>query len=66
MANAQDDLWRDVSIVIKHVRFIAAFFIVALLVSAVTGLMTHSDHSARSSAEIERRRGNAASRPEEA
>jgi hypothetical protein len=52
MTETQDDLWRDLSIVVKHVRFIAALFILALLVAVGTGLMADSNASARSELEI--------------
>jgi len=52
MAETQDDLWRDLSIVVKHVRFIVALFILTLLVAVGTGLMADSDARARSELEI--------------
>ena len=52
MAETQDDFWRDVSIVVKHIRFIVALFVVAVLVAIGTGLMANARFKARSSAEI--------------
>ena len=53
MAEAQDELWRDVSIVVKHFRLILALLLIALVVAVASGLLTDTTHKARSQAEIE-------------
>ena len=53
MAEAQDELWRDVSIVVKHFRLILALLVVALIVAIASGLLTNTTHRARSEAEIQ-------------
>jgi len=52
MTDAQDELWRDVSIILKHIRFIVALLVAALIVAALTGLAAGSDGRAKSEAEI--------------
>ena len=53
MAEAQDELWRDVSIVVKHSRLILALLVVALIAAIASGLLTNTTHRARSEAEIQ-------------
>ncbi len=53
MAEAQDELWRDVSIIAKHLRLILTLLVVALLVAVASGLLTDTTHKARSQADIE-------------
>ena len=53
MAEAQDELWRDVSIVVKHFRLILALLVVALIAAIASGLLTNTTHRARSEAEIQ-------------
>ena len=53
MAEAQDELWRDVSIVVRHIRLILALLVVALIVAIASGLLTDTTHRARSDAEIQ-------------
>ena len=53
MADAQDELWRDVSIIVRHLRLILALLVVALIVAIASGLLTDTTHRARSEAEIE-------------
>jgi len=53
MAEAQDELWRDVSIVVKHSRLILALLVVALSAAIASGLLTNTTHRARSEAEIQ-------------
>lgn len=52
MSETPDELWRDVAIVLKHIRFIAALLAGALLVAVITGLATGSDNKATSEAQI--------------
>ena len=53
MARAQDDLWRDVSVILKHIRFIVALFAVAVVVAVATGLAVNTESQATSEAEID-------------
>ena len=53
MAEAQDELWRDVSIVVKHFRLILALLVVAQIAAIASGLLTNTTHRARSEAEIQ-------------
>jgi len=53
MAEAQDELWRDVSVIVRHLRLILALLVVALIVAIASGLLTNTTHRARSEAEIQ-------------
>jgi len=53
MAEAQDELWRDVSIIVRHLRLILALLVVALIAAIASGLLTNTTHRARSEAEIQ-------------
>jgi hypothetical protein len=53
MAEPQDELWHDVSVVLKHVRFIAALLVIALVVAVATGLASDPQGRATSEAEID-------------
>ena len=53
MAQPQDDLWHDVSIVLKHIRFIIVLFVLALAAAALTGLTANTQNRAKSEAEVD-------------
>ena len=55
MAQPQDDLWHDVSIVLKHIRFIIVLFVLALAAAALTGLTANTQNRAKSEAEVDLR-----------
>jgi hypothetical protein len=52
MTESQDELWRDVSVVLKHIRFIVALFALAIVVAVASGLAASSESRAISEAEI--------------
>lgn len=53
MEEAQDELWRDFLVALRHWRFIAALLALALIVAVGTGLATNTESRAISEAEIE-------------
>jgi hypothetical protein len=57
MAEAQNDLWHDVSVILKHIRFIVALFAVAIVVAVATGLAMNTESRATSEAEIDIKAG---------
>ncbi|MEX0801426.1 MAG: hypothetical protein WD379_09440 [Dehalococcoidia bacterium] len=53
MPEAQDDLWHDVSVVMKHIRLIAGVFALAIIVAVISGIVAGGSGSAQSKAQID-------------
>ncbi len=53
MSQQQDDLWRDVSVVLKHSRFIIALLLISVAAAIVSGLATQTEYKAVSQAELD-------------
>ena len=52
MADAPDELWRDVSIIVRHLRLILALLVVSVIIAIASGFLTNTTNRARSEADL--------------